>query len=122
MEGKKQNKAKGKRSNCPVACTLDIIGDRWTLLIVRDLLKGKRRYGEFLESEERIPTNTLADRLKVLENDGIIEKVWYSEHPFRAEYYLTKAGEELGHIVKAMYDWGKKRSARNLALTKANRS
>src|SRR5438105_4349626 len=55
------------RSPCPVACTLDIIGDRWTLLLIRDLLAGKKRYGEFLASPERIPTNILAERLKRLE-------------------------------------------------------
>ncbi|MBV9894334.1 MAG: helix-turn-helix transcriptional regulator, partial [Chloroflexi bacterium] len=54
---------KQKRSMCPVACSLDVIGDRWTLLVIRDLFAGKRRYGEFLTSSERIPTNILAERL-----------------------------------------------------------
>ncbi|MEW6210519.1 MAG: helix-turn-helix domain-containing protein [Acidobacteriota bacterium] len=119
MRHKKQ--ARPQRSHCPVACALDIIGDRWTLLVVRDLLKGKKRYGEFLESEEKIPTNILADRLKTLENDGVVEKVWYSEHPPRAEYHLTEAGKELGKIVKAMYEWGSKHSFARTSLPKAKR-
>lgn len=96
------------RSDCPVAAALDILGDRWTLLVVRDLLKGKKRYGEFLESGEKIPTNILASRLKTLEAEGIVEKVLYSEHPPRSEYNLTDSGQELGNIVKAMLHWGRK--------------
>ena len=96
------------RSECPVACTLDIIGDRWTLLIIRDLILGKKRYGEFLESSEKIPTNILADRLKKLEEQGLIEKQLYSEHPPRAEYLLTESGQELTKIIRAMFKWGNK--------------
>lgn len=103
---RKEKSNKSERSNCPVACTLDVIGDRWTLLIVRDLLKGKKRYGEFIESAEKIPTNILADRLKMLERSGIVEKNLYSEHPPRGEYILTTKGKELGQIVKNMRDWG----------------
>ena len=99
---------KNLRSDCPVAGTLDIIGDRWTLLVVRDLLKGKKRYGEFLESGEKIPTNILASRLKTLESAGLIEKIWYNERPPRAEYRLTESGQELGQIVLAMLAWGNK--------------
>ena len=102
------------RSNCPVAGTLDIIGDRWTLLIIRDLLHGKHRYGEFLESDESIPTNILANRLKTLEKENVIKKVWYSEHPPRAEYHLTEIGEELGEVVMAMFAWGNKNLAAKL--------
>lgn len=103
---KKEKTDKSARSNCPVAGTLDIIGDRWTLLVVRDLLKGKKRFGEFIESAEKIPTNILTDRLKMLENSGLIEKVWYSERPPRAEYLLSAEGRELGKIVKEIRDWG----------------
>lgn len=110
------NKAKGKneiksRSTCPVANTLDIVGDRWTLLIVRDLFKGKKRYNEFLESAEKIPTNILANRLKTMEEAAIIERKIYSERPPRYEYILTENGEKLGEIVKMLYQWGN----RNLA-------
>lgn len=107
-KSKKRAGGRSRRSHCPVACTLEVVGDRWTLLLVRDLLKGKKRYSEFLESEEKIPTNILADRLKILEENGIVEKVLYSDHPPRAEYLITEIGKELGEIIKAMYKWGHK--------------
>ncbi len=104
---KKKAKTETKpRSACPVANTLDIIGDRWTLLIVRDLFKGKRRYNEFLESAEKIPTNILASRLKTMEEAAIIERKIYSQRPPRYEYALTENGEKLGEIVKMLYNWG----------------
>jgi DNA-binding HxlR family transcriptional regulator len=95
-----------RRSNCPVACALDIVGDRWTLLLIRDLLRGKRRYGDFLASSEKIPTNILADRLRRLEREGLLRRVPYSEHPPRHEYALTAEGRELGGAVTALADWG----------------
>jgi DNA-binding HxlR family transcriptional regulator len=95
-----------RRSACPVACTLDVVGDRWTLLVIRDLLGGKKRYGDFLASSEKIPTNILADRLKRLEREGLIRGVPYSEHPPRVEYHLTPKGRELGRAVEALADWG----------------
>ena len=94
------------RSACPVAGALDLIGDRWTLLIVRDLLLGKTRYGEFLVSAERIPTNILADRLKRLEREGLAERVAYSEHPPRFAYRLTDTGRDLAPAIRALIDWG----------------
>ena len=107
----------GRRSACPVACALDVVGDRWTLLVVRDLLGGKTRYGDFLASAEKIPTNILADRLKRLEREGLISSVPYSEHPPRVEYHLTPEGRELGRAVEALADWGLKHfpgTARNV--------
>ena len=94
------------RSTCPVAGTLDLIGDRWTLLVVRDLLRGKRRYGELLESPERIPTNILAERLRRLEGGGLIASRPYSEHPRRLEYELTERGRELASVLDALATWG----------------
>jgi DNA-binding HxlR family transcriptional regulator len=91
---------------CPVARSLDIVGDRWTLLLIRDLLFGKARYGDFLASAEHIPTNILADRLKRLEREGLISRVPYSQHPLRVEYHLTDEGRALGHAVDALADWG----------------
>lgn len=96
------------RSPCPVACTLDIVGDRWTLLVVRDLLAGKRRYGDLLGSAERIPTNILAERLKRLEREGLVRRVPYSEHPPRVEYEPTAAGRELGETLAVIARWGRK--------------
>jgi DNA-binding HxlR family transcriptional regulator len=95
-----------RRSFCPVACTLDLLGDRWSLLVVRDLMRGKKRYAEFLESKEGIPTNILADRLKRLTVKGVIRSRRYSEHPPRVEYELSRKGEDLRPILRAMVDWG----------------
>ena len=94
------------RSQCPVACTLDLVGDRWSLLIVRDLLAGKHRYGEFLASAEGIPTNILAERLRRFEGQGLIERVPYSSRPPRYEYQLTDAGRELGPALLELARWG----------------
>lgn len=98
--------AKTRRSRCPVACTLDVLGDRWSLLVVRDLMRGKRRYAEFLESPEGIPTNILADRLKRLAAKGVIRSHRYSQHPPRVEYELTPSGDDLRPIMQAMVEWG----------------
>lgn len=93
---------------CPVSRTLDVLGDRWSLLVVRDLMRGKRRFAEFVESKEGIPTNTLAERLKRLVRAGIVESRRYSEHPPRVEYVLTLKGEDLRPMMRAMVDWGVK--------------
>lgn len=95
-----------RRSPCPVASTLDLVGDRWTLLLIRDMVAGKRRYGDFLASPEKIPTNILASRLKGLERAGLVRRVPYSAHPPRMEYYLTPAGRDLGSVVDALASWG----------------
>lgn len=98
--------SRARRSFCPVSCTLDVLGDKWSLLVVRDVMRGKRRYAEFLESPERIPTNILADRLKRLAGKGVITSRRYSQHPPRLEYELTAKGEDLRPIMRAMVEWG----------------
>ncbi len=96
-----------RRSNCPISSTLDLLGDKWTLLVVRDLLfLRKRRFGEFLESPEGIPTNILSDRLRRLEEHGVVEKSLYSRHPRRYEYQLTARGADLFPVLRAMAEWG----------------
>ncbi len=95
-----------QRSWCPVSRSLDVLGDRWTLLVVRDLLRGKTRYGDFLASGEGIHTNILADRLKRLEEAGVITSAPYSRHSRRKDYHLTEAGEALRPVVAALRDWG----------------
>lgn len=102
-----------KRSPCPVANTLEIVGDKWTLLVIRDLLivSEKMTYGDFLLSPEHIPTNILADRLKRLEHHGIISKTPYQQRPVRYAYSLTEKGRELGMVLAAMKDWGLKHIA-----------
>jgi DNA-binding HxlR family transcriptional regulator len=94
---------------CPVARALDIIGERWTILILRDLYReGPRRFQDFERSLRAVSPNTLSARLKTLEERGIIERRFYEEHPPRAEYLLTDKGHTLGPILKALYKWGKK--------------
>ena len=95
-----------QRSLCPVACALDVLGDRWTLLVVRDLMRGKQRFGEFLASPEGIPTNLLADRLQRLMTGGVVVARRYCEHPPRVEYTLTDKGEDLRPVIRAMVEWG----------------
>lgn len=95
-----------KRSTCPIANTLDEIGDRWTLLIIRDMLVGKQRFEEFLQSDENISTNILADRLKRLEQLEIITKQPYGSHPHRMSYELTERGRALGPVLEAIVQWG----------------
>lgn len=94
------------RSHCPVAGVLDIVGDKWTLLVVRDLFLGKHRYGEFQAAPEAIPTNILAERLKRLEAACIVKKEYYQHNPPRAEYYLTSKGAALAPILRAVREWG----------------
>jgi len=94
------------RSPCPIANVLDLVGDRWSLLVVRDLLHGKTTYGDLLKSPERIPTNILAERLRRLEAGGVISKAAYQQHPVRFAYALTEKGRALGEILHALVQWG----------------
>jgi DNA-binding HxlR family transcriptional regulator len=91
------------RSPCPIAVTLDVLGDRWSLVVVRDLLVGKTRYGDFLASPERIPTNLLTDRLRRLEAQGIV--VRDTEGGRRPTYRLTDKGRALLPVLQAMARW-----------------
>jgi DNA-binding HxlR family transcriptional regulator len=91
-----------------VANTLDLIGDKWSLLVIRDLLAGKRTYGELAASPEGIPTNILADRLRRFEEAGIVESALYQERPARYSYSLTSRGAALRDVVTVMVKWGKK--------------
>lgn len=94
------------RSDCPITNALDLLGDKWTLLVVRDLLfAGKRRFGEFLASPEGIPTNILTERLRRLEEHGIVVKVPYPSRPQRYEYRLTTRGTDLLPILREMSAW-----------------
>ena len=94
-----------KRSPCPITNTLDILGDKWTLIVVRDLFLGKRMYGEFLSSPEAIPTNILADRLKRLEAQQIITRTRYQDRPPRFAYELTRKGEDLLPLLAEISRW-----------------
>lgn len=93
--------------DCPVARTLDVIGERWTLLILRDLfLFGPRRFRDFEENLHGIGPNTLSSRLQRLEDEGILAREFYSTHPPRAEYALTAKGRTLGPVLRALKVWG----------------
>jgi DNA-binding HxlR family transcriptional regulator len=95
--------------DCPVARTLDIVGERWTLLILRDLLRlGARKFSDFQQALPGLAPNTLSDRLKTLEERGIIESRLYERHPPRVEYLLTAKGTALGPVLKALYIWGER--------------
>jgi DNA-binding HxlR family transcriptional regulator len=91
---------------CPVAKTLEVIGDRWTLLVVRDLLSGTKRFQDLLTTLPGIAPNILSARLKLMEEHGLIARRLYSDHPPRAEYALSGKGRELGMVVGALAAWG----------------
>ena len=96
-----------RRSDCPISCTLDLIGDKWSLLILRDMLFfEKTRFEEFLDSPEKISTNILTDRLHKLEQAGLIIKAPYSNHRLRMSYTATEKGESLAPILKQIIQWG----------------
>ncbi len=97
---------KKRRSLCPVTFALDQVGDKWSLIVVRDLMfLGKQTYGEFLESGEGIATNVLADRLKCLEAEGIVEKIRDPENKRRYLYSLTEKGFDLTPLLLEMMRW-----------------
>ena len=93
--------------HCPVACALDQIGERWTLLILRDLtLHPSRRFQDLIESLKGCAPNTLSARLSSLEEAGLIERRQYEQHPPRMEYVLTAQGREVRPVLKALKAWG----------------
>ena len=106
--GKSGRNGRTRRSDCPVSNALDVFGDRWTLVVVRDLSFGKTRFSELLAAPEKIPTNILSDRLKQLEMVEVVERVAYQERPMRYEYRLTEKGRDLAPVLQAMAEWGSK--------------
>lgn len=94
------------RSGCPIASTLDLVGDKWTLVVIRDMLTGKKRFGDFKKSPEGIPTNILADRLRRMEASDLIRKTEYEKKPQRFEYGLTAKGEALLPVLQNICRWG----------------
>ena len=96
-----------RRSVCPVACTLDLVGDKWTLLIVRDMLSGKSHFKEFLASPEKIATNILAERLARLASNGLVERYPSSDIAGREAYRLTEKGRSLRGLMAQRTAWGR---------------
>lgn len=110
-------KSKMRKTGCPIAYGLDIFGDRWSFLVLREMmLNGKKTYGEFLEIDEGIATNVLADRLKHLERAGIIAKARDPENRRSFIYSLTGKGRDLVPIVTEIIIWGAKHDPRPNAL------
>jgi len=102
-------KTGGLRSPCPIGGALDLIGDRWTLLVMRDLLfYEKRRFADMLASPEGIASNILADRLERLERCGLIERRRYQDHPPREEYHATARGQDLVPVLRELTRWGQR--------------
>ena len=97
------------QENCPVARALDAIGEKWSLLVLRDLFrKGPLRFQQLEEGLGGAAPNTLSARLKALENASVIGTRLYQSHPPRYEYFLTDKGKALGPVLKALYAWGER--------------
>jgi DNA-binding HxlR family transcriptional regulator len=112
-----RNENKKRQSGCPIAFGLDTFGDRWSLLVIREMmLKGNKTYGEFLEADEGISTNILADRLKHLESEGVIEKARDPDNQRSFIYTLTEKGRDLAPIILEIISWGGKYDERPNAL------
>ena len=97
----------GCDQNCPIAQALDIVGEKWALLVLRDLFrKGPLRFQDLAAGLGGVAPNTLSARLKTLEKQGVIDTRLYEQHPPRFEYFLTDKGLALGPVLKALYKWG----------------
>ena len=98
--------AEARRSDCPVAFALDLFGDRWTLLVVRDLaFKGRTTFSDFMEGGERVATNILSDRLKRLQSGGVVERRRDRVDSRRVQYQLTDKGKDLVPMLVEMILW-----------------
>jgi DNA-binding HxlR family transcriptional regulator len=98
--------SKAYGQDCLIARVLDVVGDRWTLLIVRELMLGKQRFTDILEGCGKVSPNLLSDRLKKLEANGLVERHYFKELPPRVEYRLTEKGDGLRGVLQALIDWG----------------
>jgi len=92
---------------CPVARAVRVLDGKWTMLVIRDLLSGTRRFSELRASLAGISPKTLADRLRDLEQNGLVDRVSYAEIPPRVEYTLTAKGRTLEPVIGALADWGR---------------
>lgn len=105
------------RSDCPVSFALDFFGDKWSFLVIRDLIEGKKFYKDFLNSKEGIATNILSDRLKKLEANGFIESKVFEQLKTKKEYSLTEKGKDLIPLLIEIMVWSEKYQE-GLAVTK----
>ena len=107
-----EHNSKDCRSNCPINYLLELVGDKWTLLVIRDLMfKEKRYFGEFLQSDEKISTNILANRLQNLEAHGLIEKAMDENNRSKIIYGLTAKGKDLLPMMLEITQWSSKYDA-----------
>lgn len=113
---KKNNEKNCQRSHCPVSCLLELIGDKWTLLVVRDLFFGCHTFKDLQASPEKIPTNILANRLKRLEKSKLVRRELYQERPKRYAYHLTKKGQDLEPVMMSMIVWSNKHITNTVKL------
>ena len=104
----KKTAEKSHRSRCPVSCILEIVGDKWTLLVVRDLFFDHHTFKALQSSPEKIPTNILANRLKRLEHGGLIRRELYQQRPRRYAYCLTEKGLDLEPVMRSLIVWSNK--------------
>ncbi|MBK7643911.1 MAG: helix-turn-helix transcriptional regulator [Planctomycetes bacterium] len=108
------------RSSCPIAAALDLLGDRWTLLVLRDVLVFKKAlFGEFLASPEKLSSNTLAERLKRLERAGLLRQEVYQRRPKRCRYIATAKGRDLLPLLVEALKWGTRHVAGTAPFTAA---
>ena len=103
---KKSAPAAKRRSPCPIACGLDLFGDKWTMLVIRDLILGKTSFKDFVTGPENVPTNILSERLKRLMDAGMIGQTKVEADGRRQSYHLTDKGESLRPVLLALRDWG----------------
>ena len=95
-----------ERSSCPIACGLDIVGDHWTLLVIRDmLLLGRHEFKDMLEDDEGISSNILSDRLRKLQADGLVNSIPHPDSQKRKLYYLTSKGKDMIDLIYALGKW-----------------
>ncbi len=92
--------------SCPIARTLDLVGDRWTLVVIRDLFLGRSKFSELAAGQPGPPPRVLSARLKMLVEEGLVEREIYCQHPLRAEYRLTEKGRSLLPVLLAIGKWG----------------
>ena len=98
---------------CPVETTLMLIGDKWKVLILRDLMPGTKRFGELKKSISNVSQKVLTAQLRDMEENGLVSRKTYAEVPPRVEYSLTELGRSLKPILDAMQDWGEGYKAQN---------
>ena len=110
------------RTACPIEATLSLISDKWTILILRDLLTGTKRFGELKKSIGSISQKVLTSNLRAMEDDGLVVRQVYAEVPPRVEYTLTERGESLRPVIDAMRIWGEEHQAELVAEEEAAKS